>query len=81
MIALPPAGGCVTSRIIMKKIPRPTEIAITKKEGISKYVLVVIPTREVIKWPKNMFFGWEKGLLGNPKIKTIVAPNDPNNKL
>ena len=76
-IGFPPAGGWVTPSNIITNIARPTAIAICKYWSIGKNCKIKIPTNDVLKWPKNMFFGWEKGLSGYPKTSTIVAPKDP----
>lgn len=63
-IGLPPAGGCVTPNKIIKKIPNPTAIVICKKSSKGKNCSTKIATKDVVKWPKNTFFGWAKGLSG-----------------
>jgi len=79
IIGLPPAGGWTTSKKIIKNIPTPTAIGINKYSGIEKYLSIKIPAKVVTKWPKKTFLGWAKGFSGNPKTRTIVAPNDPAN--
>ena len=66
-IGFPPAGGWVTPSSIIKKIPRPTAIAICKNWSIGRKYKTKTPTNEVIKCPKKTFLGWAKGLSGYPK--------------
>ena len=76
-IGFPPAGGWVTPRIIIKKIPKPTATAICKYWSTGKNCKIRTPANEVIKCPKKTFFGWAKGLSGYPKRSTIEEPKDP----
>ena len=71
------AGGCVTPRSIITKIPRPTATAICKNRSTGRNFKINTPTIDVTKCPKKTFLGWAKGLSGYPKSKTIEDPNDP----
>ena len=75
-IGFPPAGGWVTPKIIIKKIPRPTAMAICKNCSTGKNCIIKTPTSDVIKCAKKTFFGCAKGLSGYPKRRTIEEPND-----
>ena len=56
-IGLPPAGGCVTPRSIITKIPRPTATAICKNRSTGRNFKINTPTIEVTKCPKKTFLG------------------------
>ena len=55
IIGLPPAGGCVTFNIIIKKTPRPTAMGIKMYSGRWMNARAITPTVAVTRWPKKYF--------------------------
>jgi hypothetical protein len=76
LIGFPPAGGCTTLKIIIKKIPTPTAKAILIKIGKGIYFKNNIPINAVNKCPKKIFLGCAKGLSGNPYNNTMDEPKE-----
>ena len=66
IIGFPPAGGWVTFNNIISPTPNPTAKGKTRYIGRGTKYRKNIPTDEVRTWPKNIFFGWAKGLSGYP---------------
>ena len=75
IIGLPPAGGCVIPKSIIKLTPIPTANGIEIKIGNDKCINST-PTNDVIKWPKKIFLGWANGLSGYPYKRTIEDPKE-----
>ena len=76
IIGFPPAGGWVTLNKIIRQTPRPTESGIIIYIGKGIKYKKNMPTDEVNKWPKKIFFGCAKGLSGYPKSSTMEDPKD-----
>ncbi len=81
IIGLPPAGGWVTLKIIIKATPKATDAGIIIKIGNEINLKNIIPIKEVKTCPKKIFFGLAKGLSGYPNSNTIVDPKDANKKI
>ena len=81
IIGLPPAGGCVTLKSIIKPTPKPTAIGIVMNKGSGIKCKKNIPTIAVRRCPKKTFLGWANGLSGYPKSKTIEDPNEAIRKI
>ena len=81
IIGLPPAGGWGTFKNIINATPKPTANGKVKNNGRDINTTKIIPTSEVSKWPKKIFFGCANGLSGYPYNITIVEPNDATKKI
>ena len=62
-IGFPPAGGWIKLLAIIKNIPTATDNANVTNKG-SGINVKKIPDKDVIRWPRIIFFGCEKGLDG-----------------
>ena len=62
-IGFPPAGGWTKLVVIMKNIPIDTDNAIVTNKG-KDITAKKTPDNDVIRWPRIIFFGCEKGLDG-----------------
>ena len=76
MTGLPPAGGCVTFKAIIKLTPNPTAKGIRIYKGKGIKFKQIIPVNDVKRCPKKIFFGCANGLSGYPYNKTMEDPKE-----